>query len=452
MCGRSFSFTLHANHIVIKPKEIRDAAKNILPWFTALLDEERLQIFNAILAEYRERSQGDAGFKMAALGVTEKGDVYIAENTEQISSDFNRQCAEQNMVTISTQRNVYKQIGQCIRDGRNPQGIIPENAKFREIYLMGGRLPDTPISCPCGNCTDLLSKVMLPDSNLLVLPVNDGIKTLSINGNMRKLSEIRPGEAWKTTMKHLNSERHITLDEAQTQAMRTSMAHSLADIRIWVSRHAEEDPNRAVGQTIYDPATHTGKIDLKRLSNNDLVDLGKLKHFMYEQIMVTLANRLESLSQDRRLGTLDELSDEQIAALAEHVSVRCSVIQRDDGRLYAVAGATSPIDKAIPDAEISAIGAAGKKLGNQGIRQTWAMEFDMENAKGGLVGSCSKAAVERLLKRSSKITGQVDMGFFPFGSTAQTHNKAAESLIIRIGEDLMPGNYKGRWANKGHGR
>lgn len=452
-CGRDFTFTLHGNHIGVDPVYVKLNGNGAKPWHELLTDAEKLKIFNAILADYRHRSLGDEGFKLAALGITEQGKIYISENTEQLSSDFYRQCAEQNMVTISTQRDVYDQIRERIRAGEDPKDIVPQNPKYRAVYLMGGRLPEIPVACPCGNCTDLLSKVMLPDSNVWILPVNEGDKTLEIRDDIEMARELKPNQAWKTTIQHLNRERLLPLIEEnseQANQARSSMKRSLSSIRDWVGRYAEEDPNRALGRTEehnINPNTHAGKIRLKALTNDAMVDLGKLKTFMHEQIMVTLADRIEAISQKMGLGSISDLSDEQISAIAQSVdvqSVRCAVVQRDDGRLYAATEAKSAVDKAAPDPEISALAAAKAKLGTQGIRQCWSMEFDTAHIAAGVVETPSKAAVERLIKKPSVITGKVDFGFFAFDDVPVVHDVAAKQMLRRDGEQLSPGYYTGK--------
>jgi cytidine deaminase len=455
-CGSNFTFTLHGNHIEVSPTDIANKSANYekTGWDEALNETERLAIFNEILAEYRERSLGDENFKLAALGITEQGRIYISENTEQLSSDFNRQCAEQNMVTISTQRDVYDQIMRRVRTGEDPKAFKQQNPKYRAIYLMGGRLPEIPIACPCGNCTDLLAKVMLPDSNIWILPVNDGKRELTINDNVQMAKELKPGEAWKTSIAHLNRDREIPLDKKVAGRMRDEMKQALNGVREWSVRNAEENPNIAMGQPIFDLQKMADVIRLKRMKSVEMVDHGKLKTYLHDMVMVTLANRLEEIAKRRGLPDLAQMSDEQIEALAATdalKTVRCVVVQRDDGSLSAAVDVKSSLDKAAPDAEISAIAGLRSKLGSQGIRQAWAMEFDMANAREGIVRTSSKAAVERLIKVPSVITGRVDFGFFPFDTQPMEHKKAAEQSINRTGEQLSPGYYTGKTRAQSHG-
>ena len=183
------------------------------------------------------------------------------------------------------------------------------------------------------------------------------------------------------------------------------------------------------------------------MKNPDMVDAAKLKTYMHDMVMVTLANRLNSISKELGLGPLSELSDEQIAAIADTSMlqwVRCAVVQRDDGYICGVVDAKSIVDKAIPDAEISALAGLKSKLGDQGVRQCWTMEIDFANAALGTLHTCSKAAVERLIKKPSIITGKVDFGFIPFDNQQLDAKKAAEQQIQRTGQQLSPGYYTGK--------
>jgi cytidine deaminase len=450
-CGRNFMFTLHGNHIEVEPREIDTKdGKSRLAWHEALNEEETLKIFNKILAQYRKRSLGAGGFKLACLGITEQGKLYISENTEQLSSDFYRQCAEQNMVTISTQRDVYDQISRRLREGGDPDSIKPQNPKYRSVYLMGGKLPEFITAAPCGNCTDLLAKVMMPDANIWILPVNDGSKQLQIRDDIEFTDQLKKDEAWKTNIDHLNRERSIQLPSDTAARLQEQMTLALAETPKFLRYYGEEDPNHAMGKrngNDFDPDTHAGRILLEKMSNDDMIDLGKLKAYMRDQIMTTLANRLEALARKQGLGSIADLSEEQIGSIATKDSssaIRCVVVQRDDGRLYASVNAKSAVDKSSVDPEIAALTNAGSKLGTQGIRQCWVMEFDLRNADHDQIKTSPKTAVERLIKRPSVVTGRVDFGYFPFDLEVRTHEQAAEDLIRRSDRQLSPGYHTGK--------
>lgn len=218
--GQKFDFVLKRNHVLVHPKE---------KWESKLTEAEKNLLFNKLLAEYRKRSIGDP--RIAAVGIAENGNIYIGTNTEQYSSPYFRQCAEQNMVTAVTQADIYEQIKANLASGNPHDNFKPHPPKLKAFYMMGGRQegktdqdgnPQNPIPllCPCGNCTDMLAKVMTsPDAPMYLFPVNDGTALPPMDEGKANLAEVdvAGGHGWKTDIAALNYGRVINLNTQDAQ-------------------------------------------------------------------------------------------------------------------------------------------------------------------------------------------------------------------------------------------
>jgi cytidine deaminase len=437
----SFIFELHGHHIAVKPLTPNGEVSR--DWYYQLTEEEKLNVFNRILATYRKRSQGDGGFKLAALGITEAGHIYISENTEQLSNDFHRQCAEQNMVTIASQRDVYAQIREARSNNTSTDDFVAKTPMFRDVYLMGGRLPEIRVACPCGNCTDLLGRVMLPDSNIWILPVSEKVRdSLTIRKNIQMARGLRPGEAWKTTINYLNNERTVQLDEQTAALQQSALDQFVPKASEWLHYGGEDDPNIACGllaPTLQLQAPVAG-------ASLQEIDVARLHNFMTAQINVTLADRIDAIAKERGLGGLSDLSHDQINSLidSEISWVRCAVVQRDDGKLYASVMAKSSVDKAMPNVEITALGQAGQRFGNQGVRHVWSMSLYPRLVEDGMMRTIAKASAERALKLRSKVDDTVDFHFMPYAPAGLSTQQVSDIIMNRTAEQANPGYFTGK--------
>ncbi len=406
-CGTDFRFVLHGNHLVVEKRSsdrMYDGFEHWQPapeWYDQLSQVEKLETFNHVLAEYRLRSLGEGDFKLAALGITESGDIYVSENTEQLSDNFSRQCAEQNMVTISTQRDVYRQIRNNLKDGGEGKDFKPSNPRYRDVYLMGGQLPQIPIACPCGNCTDLLSKVMNKDSNVWILPVSEPgnqHSSLRINDKADAADELAPGEAWKTTIAHFNKDRVIALDPDAAREQRAGYEQLLQEAEEWLGeKDIENDFN------------------VKNASREDIVDA------LHAHVSVAFADHLDKAARLAGYKTgLAELDTEQRRALAEEAIhwVRAAAVQRGDGRWFIGVSAKSDVGKSLPPPEIMALGAAGAKLASQGILRMEVMECSPWQISNGAMRTSPKAALERAVKHECKTGEGLEFGFHGFAEWA----------------------------------
>lgn len=424
-CRRDFSFVLHGNHIAVTSGTYHGNGKGkALDWYKELTEQEKLAVFNRILAEYRNRSLGNEDFKLAALGITDSGDIYISENTEQLSNDFYRQCAEQNMVTISTQRDVYNQIKRDTEQGGQGTGFMPRNPKYRDVYLMGGRPPEIPIACPCGNCTDLLSKVMLPDSHIWVLPINDGKQELAIRDDVFAAGEMDPGQAWKTTIQHLDRDYYITLPPEVGQLQRDGLEDVIVNAHKWVNETMTPQERHPTGASPEE-----------------------LNRIMHKYVAITMADRMEALAH--KFGYKNGVADMDIRArrslVDQHIQwARCVMAERDDGERFLVSGAKSVADKAMPATEISALAAGEEKLATQGVRRIEVLECSPRGIEANSLRTSSKAAIERAVKKRSKVTDSVTFGYTPFNTGNLSQEQLATAHVERDARQLFPSYYTGK--------
>jgi len=477
--GKDFDFILRRNYIRVEPKD--------QDW-RILEQSEKLQIFNAILRKYRERSMGDGDMKIAALGVTEDGDIYIATNTERLSSPYFRQCAELNMVTSLTQNDVYDQLK------KDPTKITPHEPKLTELYMLGGKdaKPDAPNICPCGNCTDMLTRVMSsPDAPIYVLPMSPTDDTLTIAHAENVSSPELIGKVWKTNIEQLNAKRVINLapQAAETQKagfrqlllrsgkLPEERAKELTDAMIKNIQDDTEAPKvhnmgdlvklllnpltigmaiKALPSSIVAETEQALRHMLKTAENAltqrqsvaalDLtargdsgVDMSELNHFMVGEIQRTFGDRL------RGFGLKDASKDDIREAVENKIyTIRCVVVRLDDGTFRTSVESQSDIDNAYPCGEVSTIMEAANKLGTQGVREVWAMEMNPKDIAKGIMHTSSKEGAERIIKRRTRSTDQVQFHFIPFNSGEIADDRRIEKITTHASaRELFPSYYLG---------
>jgi cytidine deaminase len=461
-CGVDFTFRLTRNRIKVEPKQA--------DWHKALSEKERLMVFDGILKHYRERAIGDSGMQLAAIGITESGDIYIATNTERHSSPYFKQCAELNMVSIMTQDSSYWQLS---AGGKNP-----EAKKLKEVYLVGGKKNEESMKrpiCPCGSCTDMLSRVMVKGGNVYMFPLNPQNTEFDINTTAKDVMQVQPGQVWHTSIDTLNNKYLLRLRDGNQNTPRKGLeallergaklpedrAKEITDAMLGQPEHKELhsvtdlvgallNPVKAV-QTLADlpkgllqDAEHAIQAMLQSAQNAltkresvaelDVAEkdgtprLSGLNHFMVEQIQRTFANRLDACTKLKTAsqGEFRKILNDEIGA------IRCVVIQLDDNTFrYAVESRTT-LDNAIPAAEVTALANAATKLGSQGVKQVWAMEMSPRDIASGVMHTSTKEGVERIVKRSSQ-RNPLEFHFIPFND-----GKGNDKDIAAITRDMSP--------------
>lgn len=390
------SFTIHngprAGIATAEPKQ----------WQTLLSDEEKTNVMRRILNTYRQGSRNESGFKVGALAVSEAGNIYLGYNGSYNSSRQMRQCAELKL----TARAEECETGN------------PDTLKFTELYVQGDG-PGAHIAGLCGDCTNLMSKMMAGTSPITILPGIDEAAWLELDRDAKHIGDVQPGHAWFTSPAQLTEYREIKLDENAAARQRAGLEKLKTEIRDWLDRPIEEDPNVAVRllDSSGAPIAVMGKavqMAEKLRSKMDL-PLDRLNTYMHEQIMLTVADRLQEIAKDKhKWGDLKDLDQTRLDQLIdEEINwARCVVTQRDDGKLFAAVTVKTKYEPASENAENSAMNQGRRQKG--GVQNVYVMEMNPKKTKDGIMRTSAPVAVERQLKAASKKTGTVDYHYIPF--------------------------------------
>ena len=430
--GHNYSFRLHGNHVEVLKQGQTPAGDE---WYNDLTADEKLEAFNRILAEYRKRAMGASGVKVASLGVTEEGRIYISENSEQLSDDFHRQCAEQSMVTISSQRELYRQISD--RDPNDhDEDFEVRYPRFKSVYLMGGRDNKSPnIICPCGNCTDLLAKVMDPEAPVYVLPINDGTAKLEINDQAHSTDELNPNQVWKTTIGYLNHDREIGLDTSSQEMQRKAFDK--------VAYHISEVLNKERKSKQIENMTDHLLEHLKReIATNPTPD--RINKLQVAHIEMRLLDQVRYLvSKENVTDVTPETVKELIQKNIKHV--RSVAVELDNGRVFTGLAVNANDKSALPAAEVAAVQAAEMYLGSSGVRRAQVLEFNPGMIEKGAMSTSPKLAIERLVKHRSVVTGTVKLDYVPFNDGNIKKKELSEKTKnYDDAKQLYPGFFVGK--------
>lgn len=445
--GKSYTFVVSRGEVQVyqgvapRPATL-DTEKS---WLTGLNEFEKLNVAKAILEAYRLRSRDPDGTQVASLLLTETNNLYIAVNGRLVPQNNKRQCAEQSAITHADAMETEK---------ADEAGLPRPEFKVREVYVLGAN-PERGLHImgPCGDCTDLLSKSMAEDGHVWVLPLTPN-KLVPIHEGAMNINEVPAGAAWKTTIGFLNRSRHVTLTPKDRVHTANGLANLIPDLRYYLSRSIVEDPNLAVhgvpSDAISPLSTDETPLSLpfdggiaaefdKRPARMD-IDLPKLNHFMREQILFTMADRIKEVAKKLKLGDPTKMDDAALKTLVdEHIRwVRCSVIQRDDGKLFAAAKAKSTFTKASDTTETNAFGAGERRAGTQKLRKVFTMEFHPEMAEQGIMRTSAKSAVGSLIKQASERTRSVDFIYIPYNDGTLNKFQLAEAMYHFGPADLLP--------------
>lgn len=436
-----FTFTVHAGAmagvVTVKPQGEPGSA---LDWQTALSTEEKADVVYRMLSTYRERSRNESGFKVAALGVTETGNLYMAFNGAYNPSNLIRMCAELKLSARAEE---------CETNNS-------ESLRFNELYVLGDG-PGAHITGLCGDCTNLENKLMNPQSPIYIFHGSNGEAPVQLDLEAEHIGEVNPGHVWITNIGYLTRHREIPLDEAGQNYQHQGLAALKQEIRHWVDKPIEEDPNTAIRQR--DPhgkplqtTSRSAKV-LQRRSKLD-IPLDLLNTYMREQIYLTVADRLKDISLQQQEAQdpqglkprtpLSMMPQEWIdKTIDEEVKwARCAVVQRDDGKLFASVTIKLKGEPASENAENTAMNTARRKKG--GIRNVFVMEMHPRKTKEGILRTSTPVAVERQLKSASKAIGTVNYHYLPFNAGGLSAFDVANAKHHRDALQLFPTGHKGR--------
>ncbi|MFM9890220.1 MAG: cytidine deaminase [Rickettsiales bacterium] len=447
--GQDFRFIL--NKDTVEVVRLPEGVSAVPEWFDALSEQEKLDVFNHILAVHRARSMGDQGFRLAAIGVTQTGRIYIHENSEQLSTDHNRQCAEQNMVVTAENGETDIKISQAIRHGGKPSDVEKTKPEFKAIYLMGGREGDIPIACPCGNCTDLLSRVMAPSAPIWILPANDGTKALHINTQAQMASTLAGDEAWKTTIAHLKRPSFALSEVEQETQVRAlhQMAGELSAVLEMAVRDSNKIKQIQRGDKKVKLAEPLPVPELNDPTINAAMRNAHVNACMIGEIKNSVLNRLCGVIQRRIRGRepLPDLSPEGIVGLINQYKIRvdCVVIEMEDGVRYENTITKSALDNAQQPPEVNVVAISNKQHGTDGIERVWGMHFGLHTIRDHVQLTSPNAGVERLVKRRpQRGDDTIHFTFAPFNDGTPEPALLAEMQRNFTGQQLFPGYFTGK--------
>jgi cytidine deaminase len=434
-----FTFVLKDNHINVDPP-IKIGNEKAPDWRRDLTDQEKIAVFSKILARHRSYVHAEGDFKVAAIGITENGDIYVAQNHEWSADDFKRNCAEQNLIGIAFSREAYKRDRDRGRSQSTDSASRGDfNPRFNQIYLMGGVDGHIPITCPCGYCTDDLAKFMDPEAKVFILPLGLEAKEsqeIVINSRAEVTSELAKDEAWQTTIGHLNRHREIILPEDEAELQRKGLdkiAEKLTPTLIaWL--RGELTGNREI------PAP--GELERRTIFSQPL----RANRHMVDTIEKTLLDQLKGIALKLGApGNFPEITPQIVSKMIrDHIyTIRCTMIQTDGGQVFENVTPESLITKAELPAEILARGQMGGIKGTQGITGIKVMEFNPRDIAAGLLRTSPKAAVDRLFKMKSKIGKETTFSFSPFNDGNLALEQSKKIVRSFSANEFLPGEFNG---------
>ncbi|MFN9003625.1 MAG: cytidine deaminase [Alphaproteobacteria bacterium] len=434
-----FTFVLKDNHINVDPP-IKKGNEKAPDWRRDLTDQEKIAVFSKILARHRGYVHAEGDFKLAAIGVSENGDIYVAQNHEWTSHNYETQCAEMNLIGIGFSRQAYKHDRELNRIQPRDSAIRSNfTPRFEQIYLMGGIDGHIPITCPCGSCTDALAKFMNPEAKISILPLGLEVKetqNIVINSRAEVTSELAKGEVWQTSIGHLNRHREIALPKDQAILQKNGMSHLVE--RITPKLVARLGSDISASQKI----APLGEMEKRALFTMPLA----MNRHMIAAIEETLLDQLAGIALElRKQGNLPEITPQVVQKMIiDHIRcIRCVMIQTDNGQVFNVVTPESSITRAEPPAEVLARGQMGSINGTQGIIRVQAMEFSPRDIAAGILRTSAKQAVQRVVKMKSKRAGDLTFSFLPFNDGNLTLEQAKKFIHLFSESDLLPGEFKG---------
>lgn len=417
--GRDFDFVLKGHHLRVSPGRHRDGKGGDVDWYAVLTGQEKVALFNQILAAYRVPGVGRDNIKASALVVVENPDpearpeqrhlIFVGINTDRIAADMYKDCAEQSAVNVANnsiaQHAYYK------------RGVMPEPVKILETHIMGGRSadPNNPESrpiraiCPCGKCTDMLAKEMQPGGKVFVYPQNNGNMPVRINSKATQFSQVKGMDVWETTIDHLNAQRIIELKEADASAQRSAW-NSAVDYLM--------DPQPfPVSDAVLAQELANKKARRESVAELDIAqgDPLAIDTYLNHRLLEMLNDRAEAAQIDRSgRATVEQWLRKEIN-YARVVALKIS-----DGTYRVGSDVSASMDKAYSSAAMNALGNTISVLGTRRVEQLIAREFNPGCIARGQMPTSPKEELERTVKRADPARiHQFVCSYAPFSAAAQ---------------------------------
>ncbi len=431
-------------------------------WESKLSEEQRLEVFNRILAEYWQLSVKE-DLSTAALVVTDvpradgKGlhtRLYIHTNTTE-AIGYHKDCAEVNVT-------------------RTMLNTTQEKGNIRELYLITGdnKAPPTrkqdlqQVIPPCGKCSDMLEKWVdqVQNGTVYVLPGNDGNVPLTINTAARTPAGVGQGEVWKIPV-HDKAQGSATALLAYRQVDLKKEPHSRAKVKAqkdgWAalideSRHIHK-PNMdelkqraASGQKLSDDERHLLEIEkaVYEIRNSDRETIATLEAepsperintYMVRQIQETYSERKKAFAESGN-------------GYEEPQKIRCVVVRLADGSFHKGMEVVGKGSNASPPAEMNAIDRGNATY--KSVTDVWVMEVDPADIEQNRLTTSTKEGLERLLKRAPKtdgiqdaqgkpVKGTLNIHYIPFNDGTLSRKQVENITISKPFEEFFPSAFIG---------
>lgn len=479
--------------------------KPLPDWFDEILEEDKAAIFMNILDYYREHSEGDKGIKAAAIGVfkdpkTHKTRLFIGMNTKRQHPYF-KDCAELNMMNAATHA-----LSHSLR--RNGNGEFSKPSPL-EVHVMGGGSSEEALSenassiiCPCGKCIDMFAYSTTPDTKFYTYPVpREPVKDLSFHTDFpyeivgekkaNHIGEIDPKtQIWRVPFDHLNKNRVLTVAEKtaalQVKGLEAALEHIkntphappaiaptktgqnllrsffgidaaptpdanllFAQLALAMGRkdlveleEGAENYLAVITQATQNAANRISSIpalDVARAADGS-IDLESVNKVMVEKILATMASRL-------RGSAIDPSNDPhwQEKFLEQLGTVRCAVIELENGTFHYGLEVQGALDSSMPNAEVNALMTALEALGDNKVKQVFVMEMNPAEisrpnhpVSRPTLHTSPKEGIERIFKRSLP---EVPFHFLPFNDGALTNVALAEVVRTYTPPEIYPGGF-----------
>jgi hypothetical protein len=478
-------------------------------WFTNISEQDKAAIFMNILDYYRARSEGDKGIKAAAIGVfkdpkTGKTRLFIGMNTKRQHPYF-KDCAELNMMNAATHAlsHVVGRNGNGAFPKPSPLEVHVMGGSSGEVAASENA---SSIICPCGKCIDMFAYSTTPYARFYTYPVpRETIENHSshttfpyeIVGEKKAshIGQIDPErQIWQVPFDRLNKDRALTAAETtaalQEKGLEAALEHikhtphappaialteagqgtlqrilgsdgsptpdsellfaqlalniGRADLVEIPEKSADEVKNylAVITQATTNAANRISSIpalDVARAADGS-IDLESVNKVMVEKILATMASRL-------RGSAIDPAQEQgwQETFLEQLGTVRCAVIELENGTFHYGLEVQGALDSSMPNAEVNALMTALEALGDNKVKQVFVMEMNpAEIARPDhpvsrpTLHTSPKEGIERIFKRSLP---EVPFHFLPFNDGALTNEALAEIVRTYTPPEIYPGGF-----------
>ena len=443
--GRDFEFILKGNHlraVAMRKRRGSDEAD----WYKSLDDVEKVRVMNTVLASYRLPSLHRDKWKVSAVGIVENPEpdadsekkhlTFVGVNTDMRAETLDKSCAEQEMLSGMVTNISHYQYHKRGNEMAKPP--VP-----KEIHMMGGREadPNKPddkgekIIAPCGKCTDTLAQWMDPKSFVYIYPANTGSMPLKINETATSLDEVKGNEVWKTTIGHLNRNRHINLTNEQAQQQRDGFEMLVKELL---------QPPPPVPDDVIERAMHNKRGDIDSVPELDVatangsLDPKAANAYLHNLVVKALRTRMK---REFKEPTEDDVRQWLTSGKIDDISA--TIVQYDDGTYTHGLKAQTTYDGAAASSQLSGVTntEAVIKSGDNHATRVWSMNFSPEDIAKGMTTTPSKEGVERVLKRMNG--SGIERPFMHFAFNDSSLSNPSLIAFAFSNKDLYPGGFKG---------